>query len=228
MTAKVLIVDDEPQIRAFLRISLGAHGYQTAEAGRGEQAVQRCATEQPDLVILDLGLPDIDGLEVVRRIRDWSSVPILVLSVRSGDADKVAALDAGAQDYVTKPFSIAELMARLRALLRDRARAGEPEQSEIVVGELSIDLARRGVAVGGREVKLSRKEFDLLALLARHAGRLVTHRQLLEQVWGPAHLADTHYLRIYVAHLREKLGDDPSRPRYIVTEPGIGYRLLTE
>jgi len=228
MTAKVLIVDDEPQIRAFLRISLGAHGYRTVEAGRGEQAVQRCATEQPDLVILDLGLPDIDGLEVVRRIRDWSSVPILVLSVRSGDADKVAALDAGAQDYVTKPFSIAELMARLRALLRDRARAGEPEPSAIVVGELRIDLARRGVAVGGREVKLSRKEFDLLALLARHAGRLMTHSQLLEQVWGPAHLADTHYLRIYVAHLREKLGDDPSRPRYIVTEPGIGYRLLTE
>lgn len=226
--AKVLIVDDEPQIRAFLRISLGAHGYETAEAARGEQAVQRCAADRPDIVILDLGLPDIDGLEVVRRIREWSSVPILVLSVRAGDADKVAALDAGAQDYVTKPFSIAELMARLRALLRDRARAGEPEPSETVVNDLRIDLARRGVAVGGREVKLSRKEFDLLALLARHAGRLVTHRQLLEQVWGPAHVADTHYLRIYVAHLREKLGDDPSRPRYIVTEPGIGYRLLTE
>ena len=226
--AKVLVVDDEPQIRAFLRISLGAHGYQTVEAGRGEQAVQRCAVEQPDIVILDLGLPDIDGLEVVRRIREWSSVPILVLSVRAGEADKVAALDAGAQDYVTKPFSIAELMARLRAMLRDRARAGEPEPSEIVVDDLRIDLARRAVAVGERAVKLTRKEFDLLALLARHPGRLVTHRQLLEQVWGPAHLADTHYLRIYVAHLREKLGDDPSRPRYIVTEPGIGYRLLAE
>ena len=226
--AKILIVDDEPQIRAFLRISLGAHNFETVEAARGEQAVQRCAVDRPDLVILDLGLPDVEGLEVIRRIREWSSVPILVLSVRAGEADKVAALDAGAQDYVTKPFSIAELMARLRAVLRDRARAGEPEPSDIAVRDLHIDFARRGVAVGGREVKLSRKEFDLLALLARHAGRLLTHRQLLEQVWGPAHVKDTHYLRIYVAHLREKLGDDPNRPRYIVTEPGIGYRLLTE
>jgi two-component system KDP operon response regulator KdpE len=226
--AKILIVDDEPQIRAFLRISLGAHGYETAEAGRDEQAVQRCATEQPELVVLDLGLPDMDGLEVIRRIREWSAVPILVLSVRAGDADKVGALDAGAQDYVTKPFSIAELMARLRALLRDRARSGEPEPSEIAAGDVRIDLARRRVTAAGREVKLSRREFDLLALLARHAGRILTHRQLLEQLWGPAHVSETHYLRIYVAHLREKLGDDPSRPRYIVTEPGIGYRFLEE
>lgn len=224
--AKILIVDDEPQIRAFLRISLGAHGYETVEAGRGEQAVQRCATEQPDLMILDLGLPDMDGLEVIRRTREWSAVPIIVLSVRSEDADKVAALDAGAQDYVTKPFSIAELLARLRAVMRDRAKPGDPEPTELACGDLAIDLARRRVAVAGNEVKLSRKEFDLLALLARHAGRLLTHRQLLEQLWGPAHVSDTHYLRIYVAHLREKLGDDPSRPRYITTEPGIGYRFL--
>jgi two-component system, OmpR family, KDP operon response regulator KdpE len=222
--ARILVVDDEPQIRKFLRISLNAHGYEVVEAARGEDGVARCATERPDLVILDLGLPDLDGREVIARVREWSKVPIIVLSVRAAEAEKVAALDAGADDYVTKPFGIHELLARVRVALR--GQDGEQPPAVIAVGDLTIDIPRRLVQVAGAEIKLSRKEFALLRLLARHPGRIVTHQQLLREVWGPAHERETHYLRIYIGHLRQKLGDDPADPRYISNEPGVGYRLL--
>ncbi len=224
--ARILVVDDEPQIRKFLRISLSAYGYEVIEAARGEEGVGKCATESPDLVILDLGLPDLDGQAVIARMREWSSVPIIVLSVRAAEAEKVAALDGGADDYVTKPFGIHELLARVRAVLRSRRREGEPPPAVVRIGELAIDLARHRVRTGGAEVRLSRKEFALLRLLALHAGRIVTHQQLLREVWGPAHEHETHYLRIYIGHLRQKLGDDPANPQYISNEPGVGYRLL--
>ena len=182
----------------------------------------------PELVILDLGLPDLDGQEVIVRIREWSKVPIIVLSVRAAEAEKAAALDRGADDYVTKPFGIHELLARVRAALRGRRQDGEPPPAVVTVGDLSIDIPRRRVQVAGTEIKLSRKEFAILRLLAQHAGRIVTHRHLLRDVWGPAYEDETHYLRIYIGHLRQKLGDDPADPRYISNEPGVGYRLLEE
>jgi two-component system, OmpR family, KDP operon response regulator KdpE len=223
--ARVLVIDDESQIRKFLRISLTAYGYEVIEAVRGEDGIARCATESPDLVILDLGLPDLDGQAVIARIREWSRAPIIVLSVRAAEAEKVAALDAGADDYVTKPFGIHELLARVRAALRSRPEQGEPP-AVVEVGDLVIDIARRRVHLAGVEIRLSRKEFAILRLLAQHAGRIVTHPQLLREVWGPAHEHETHYLRIYIGHLRQKLGDDPADPRYISNEPGVGYRLL--
>lgn len=224
--AHILVVDDEPQIRKFLRISLHAHGYVVVEAIRGQDGIEKCATAQPDLVVLDLGLPDMDGKEVVTRIREWSDVPIIVLSVRAGETEKVAALDAGANDYVTKPFGIAELLARVRAALRlHRGHNGEPPAT-IDVGQLHIDLARHKVMLAGAEVKLSRKEFDILRILAMNAGHIVTHPQLLREVWGPAQESEVHYLRVYIGHLRQKLGDDSADPKYIGNEPGVGYRLL--
>ncbi|MEP9348145.1 response regulator [Xanthobacter sp. KR7-225] len=222
--ARILVVEDDAPIRRFLRIALGSGGYEVAEAERGRQGIELAATSAPDCVVLDLGLPDMDGKAVIAAIREWSRVPILVLSVRDQEAEKIAALDAGADDYVTKPFSVGELLARLRALLRARLdRAAEP--AEQMLGALVVNLANRTVRVDGREVKLTRKEFDVLALLARHPGRLVAHRQFLATVWGPAHLDDTHYLRIAIGHIREKLGDDAADPRFIITEPGVGYRL---
>ena len=226
--AKILIVDDEPQIRRFLRISLTANNYEVVEAGRGEEAINRTALDKVDLVILDLGLPDIDGQTVIAQIREWSTVPIIVLSVRAGDTEKVRALDGGAEDYLTKPFSIAELMARVRAALRKRAAEGAPRDPVFSHGALTVDLGKRRVTVDGADIKLSRKEYGILRLLAANPGRVLTHQQLLREVWGPGHLEDTHYLRIHVAHLRQKLGDNPSHPRYILTEPGIGYRLAEE
>ncbi len=225
--AKILVVDDEPQIRRFLRISLGAYGYEVVEAAAGQDAVNKSAIEKVDLVILDLGLPDIDGHIVIERIREWSEMPIIVLSVRSGDTEKVRALDGGAVDYLTKPFSIAELMARVRAALRKRGD-GKARDAIFANAGLTVDLGRRRVTIEGAEVKLSRKEYGILRLLANSPGRVLTHQQLLREVWGPAHLEDTHYLRIHVGHLRQKLGDDPAQPRYILTEPGIGYRLAEE
>jgi two-component system KDP operon response regulator KdpE len=178
-------------------------------------------------VILDLGLPDHDGKDVVRRIREWSEVPILILSVRQAETEKVAALDAGANDYVVKPFGIAELLARVRALLRRGGQGGEgADASEIVVGDLTVDVARHEVRLAGKPVKLTRKEFDLLHMLARHAGRILTHGQLLREVWGKAHEGDTQYLRVFVSQLRHKLDDDPAQPKYILNEPGVGYRML--
>lgn len=223
--ARILVIEDEAPIRRFLRIAVESAGFGFSEAGRGRQGIEMAATGAPDLVVLDLGLPDMDGRQVITSIREWSQVPILVLSVRDAETEKIAALDAGADDYVTKPFATGELLARIRALLRSR-KAPETEKTNIVAGDLSIDLAAHLVRVAGAEVKLTRKEFDVLALLARYAGRLVTHRQLLAAVWGPAHEDDAHYLRIAIGHIRDKLGDDAGNPRYILTEPGVGYRLI--
>jgi two-component system KDP operon response regulator KdpE len=223
--ARVLVVEDEKPIRRFLAIALSNAGFVVEEADRGRTGIAAAATRAPDLVVLDLGLPDMDGKAVVTAIREWSQVPILVLSVRDAEIEKIAALDAGADDYVTKPFATGELLARLRALLR--SRRGTPAEPPVFrAGRLTVDLARRVVTVDATEVRLTRKEFDVLALLVRHAGRLVTHRQLLEAVWGAAHLADTHYSRIAVGHIRDKLGDDAAAPEFIVTEPGVGYRLV--
>ncbi|KRA21074.1 response regulator [Lysobacter sp. Root604] len=224
-TARVLVVDDEPQIRKFLDISLRAQGYAVETADTGAGGLEALATHGADLVILDLGLPDRDGHEVLRELRQWSSVPVILLTVRAGEAEKVAALDAGANDYVTKPFGVQELMARVRALLRSHATQGEalPVFDD---GRLRVDLARREVRLDGESVALARKEYALLALLVQHAGRVVTQPQLLRELWGPTHQQDTHYLRILVGKLRHKLGDDAAAPRYIVTEPGVGLRFI--
>jgi two-component system KDP operon response regulator KdpE len=221
---RVLIVDDEPQIRRFLRTSLSAHGYRIIEASCGKEALALTTTERPEVILLDLGLPDMDGLEVIQRLREWSTVPIIVVSVRGQEAEKVEALDGGADDYVTKPFSMGELLARLRAALRHRLQA-EVDEPVFHTGSLSVDLVRRVVTVGGHEVKLTPKEYDLLRTLVSHAGKVMTHQYLLREVWGPGSLYETHYLRVYIGQLRQKLEPDPAQPRYILTEPGVGYRL---
>jgi len=222
---RILVIDDEPQIRKFLRISLSANGYEVVEAAAGEAGIAQCATTQPHLVILDLGLPDRDGQDVIARIREWSDVPIIVLSVRAKDSDKVHALDNGANDYVVKPFSIEELLARVRAAMRAKT-PGVSHMARLVVGDLVVDVPDHKVSLSGQDVKLTRKEFELLKILAQNAGRIVTHRQILREIWGPAHVDDIHYLRIYVGHLRQKLGDDPANPQFIESEPGVGYRLI--
>lgn len=223
--ATVLIVDDEPQIRKFLRIALAAQGYKVLEAETGGQGLEQAALGRPDLIVLDLGLPDMDGQVVLAQLREWTQVPVLVLSVRASEAQKVQALDAGANDYVTKPFGIQEFLARVRAVLR-QASQGQAAAPVVRLGELEVDLAGRRVTVGGVVLGLTRKEYAVLAQLAGHPGRVITQRQLLTDIWGPSHAEDTHYLRIVIGHLRHKLGDDPAKPRYIQTEPGVGYRLL--
>ena len=218
----VLVVDDEPQIRKFLDISLRAQGYATVLAANGREALERAATRNVDLVVLDLGLPDVEGHDVLRQLREWSGVPVLVLSVRAGESEKVRALDAGANDYVTKPFGVEELAARIRVLLRGRpGEAAAPVWSD---ARLRVDLARREVTLDGAAVHLTRKEYGVLALLVRHAGRVVTQQQILRELWGPTHVEDTHYLRIAIGKLRQKLGDDAAAPRWLETEPGVGYR----
>ena len=226
ITGRILLVEDDQGIRKFLRVALEAQGFALDEATSGRDGVARAATASPDLVVLDLGLPDMDGKDVIRRIREWSEVPILILSVRQAEEEKVAALDAGANDYVVKPFGIAEMLARVRALLRTNRSGAPGAEPEIVQGDLNIDLARHTVSLAGESVRLTRKEFDLLALLARNAGRILTHRQILNDIWGPAHEHDLQYLRVFVGRLRAKLGDDPSAPRFILNEPGVGYRFL--
>ena len=221
--ARVLVIDDEAPIRRFLRIALEAEGHGVIEAATAREGIAAIARETPALVILDLGLPDADGLSVLAEIRGWSAVPVIVLSVRSDEAGKVAALDAGAQDYVVKPFGVKELLARIRSLLRDRGGPAAP--SVIKVGDLRIDAAAHAVSRAGQQIHLTRREFDLLWMLASHAGRLVTHGMILKALWGPAHATDVQYLRVYVRQLRAKLGDDAANPRYILTEPGIGYRF---
>ena len=222
----VLVIDDEPQIRKFLRISLASQGYNVLEAATGAEGLSQVALNRPDVVVLDLGLPDMDGQQVLRDIREWSSVPVLVLSVRASEAQKVQALDSGANDYVTKPFGIQEFLARIRALLR-QAPSADAQEVALEIGPLTIDLAYRRVLLDGVEVALTRKEYAVLAQLSRHPGRVITQQQLLKDIWGPTHLENSHYLRIVVGHLRQKLADDPTRPRFIATEPGVGYRLLS-
>lgn len=222
---RLLVIEDEAPIRRFLRIVLEGAGHVMDEAARGREGIERAATGAPSAVVLDLGLPDMDGKAVIAAIRGWSDVPIVVVSVRSAEAEIVAALDAGADDYVTKPFAPAELLARLRALVRRRSDREPP--LVLTHGLLAIDLAARRVTMAGTPLRLTRKEFDVLALLARNAGRLLTHQEMLRTIWGPAHLGDSHYLRIAVGHLREKLGDDAAAPRLIFTEPGIGYRFAS-
>ena len=224
----VLVIDDEAQIRKFLDIGLRAEGYDVVLAANAAEGLAKAATRSPDLVILDIGLPDREGHEVLAELRQWSQVPVLMLSVRDAESEKVRALDAGANDYVTKPFGIQELMARLRALLRNRPGEPEPTSQRYDDGRLAIDLSRRDVHLDGEPLALTRKEYAVLAMLLRHAGRVVTQQQLLRDIWGPTHVHDTHYLRIVLAKLRQKLGDDPTTPRWLKTEPGVGYRFLSQ
>lgn len=220
----VLVIDDEPQIRRLLRVTLEAHGYRVLDAATGAEGIVEVAQRRPDLVLLDLGLPDLHGREVLRRIREWSRVPILILSVHDQEEDKVAALDGGADDYVTKPFHSAELLARMRAALRH----AQPPGVEAVfrAGRIEVDLATRTVRKDGEVVRLSPTEYALLRVLVVHAGKVLTHRQLLTEVWGAKAVEQTHYLRVHVARLREKLEQDPGAPSLILTEPAVGYRLL--
>lgn len=222
----VLVVDDELQIRRFLRVSLEANGYVVDEAKDGQEAILTSARLRPDIIILDLGLPDMDGLEVLNRLREWSQIPVIVLSVRDADREKVTLLDAGADDYLTKPFSVDELLARMRTAQR-HARS-EEKPAIFSCGPIQVDLARRSVTRNGEIVKLTPTEYALLRLLIQHAGRVLTHRQILKEVWGTEYVNETHYLRVYFAQLRQKLEDDPALPKIIHTEPGVGYRLHCE
>ena len=224
----IVLIEDEPQIRRFLRATLTGQGYRLFEAGTAADGLVEVASRQPDVVIIDLGLPDLDGLDVIRRLREWSKVPVIVLSARGQERDKVGALDAGADDYVSKPFSAGELLARVRVALRHAAGAAHEESAAFTVGELQVDLLRRHVTVAGTEVRLTPIEYKLLATLVRYAGRVVTHQQLLRDVWGPSHDDQSHYVRVYMAHLRHKIEAQPARPRYLLTEPGVGYRLAAE
>ena len=222
----VLVVDDELQIRRLLRVCLEANGYRVLEAATGREAITEAAQRRPDVVVLDLGLPDLDGLAVLKRLREWSQVPVVVLSVRDHEEDKITALDNGADDYVTKPFSTGEILARLRVAQRHAHPALEKTVSRF--GPVEVDLAERRVKLKGQEVKLTATEYALLSLFVRHAGKVLTHHHILRELWGPNATEQTHYLRVYVAHLREKLESDPAHPRLIVTEPGVGYRWLEE
>jgi two-component system, OmpR family, KDP operon response regulator KdpE len=225
----VVLIEDELQIRRFLRATLAGQGYRLFEATTGADGLIEVASRQPDVVIVDLGLPDIDGLEVIRRMREWTAVPVIVLSARGQERDKVTALDAGADDYVSKPFGAGELLARIRVALRHTAGAShEGEEAAFKLGDLEVDQLRRHVTLRGAEIKLTPIEYKLLTTLVRHAGKVVTHQQLLREVWGPSHDDQAHYLRVYMAHLRHKLETEPARPRYLLTEPGVGYRLAVE
>lgn len=224
----VVVIEDEAEIRRFLRVTLHAQGYRLFEAATGADGLVEAATRQPDVVIVDLGLPDADGLEVIRRLREWSSVPIIVLSARGGERDKVTALDAGADDYVEKPFGTDELLARVRVALRHGAGGSRDTDAVFTIDGLIVDQARRVVSVDGHEVHLTPIEYKLLTILVHHAGKVLTHRQLLREVWGPTHVEHAHYLRVYMAQLRRKIERDPAQPRYLLTEPGVGYRLVDE
>jgi two-component system KDP operon response regulator KdpE len=225
-TANILVVDDEPQIRRFLRLALETHGYSVVEASTAEMALRAAVTRRPDLVVLDLGLPDREGFDVLAAIREWSQIPVLVLSVRARETEKVRAFELGADDYVVKPFGMAELLARIGAALRRRAQ-DQPMAPVFQAGALEVDLGRRVVRVDHIEVRLSPKQYRLLQVLVQNAGKVVTHRQLLSEVWGAAHVDDVQYLRVFVRKLRDRIEADPARPRYLVTELGVGYRLRT-
>jgi two-component system, OmpR family, KDP operon response regulator KdpE len=225
VSSVVLVVDDELQIRRFLKISLEANDYRVYEVDNGTDAIVKAAQLRPDFIILDIGLPDIDGFEVLSRLREWTKIPVIMLSVRDTDRDKIAALDAGADDYLTKPFSVDELMARMRVAQRHAQPVAETDV--FTAGDVQVDFTHRVVTRGGEPVKLTPTEYALLRLLIQHAGKVLTHRQILREVWGPEYENETHYLRVYFAQLRQKLEDDPTLPRMILTEPGVGYRLAT-
>jgi two-component system KDP operon response regulator KdpE len=222
---RVLVVDDERAIRRYLQAALNAQGYTVYEANSGQAALQSVLADRPDLIILDLGLPDLDGVEVTRQLREWTPIPIIILSVREQETDKISALDAGADDYLTKPFSSGELLARMRAALRHASQ--NPSDPVFETDNLQVDFARRQVKVNGEEISLTPTEYDLLRILVQNAGRVLTQRQLLRQVWGNAYETEAHLLRVNMSNLRRKLEPDPTRPRYIITEPGVGYRLRT-
>jgi two-component system KDP operon response regulator KdpE len=219
-----LVIDDEPQIRRLLRVTLEANGYRVFEAANGNDGLAETAQRRPDIVLLDLGLPDIDGVTVLKRLREWTGVPVIILSVRDQEDDKINALDSGADDYLTKPFGTGELLARLRAALRHNQ--GHGADAMFHTGNLDVDLASRIVRKRDQEVKLTPIEYSLLRLFVTHAGKVLTHRQLLSEIWGPKAMGQSHYLRVHIAHLREKIEDDPSQPKLIVTEPAVGYRLV--
>jgi two-component system KDP operon response regulator KdpE len=226
--ATLLLIEDEPEIRRFLRTTLPAHGFRLHEAVTGKDGLTEAKARNPDLILLDLGLPDLEGNEVIRQIREWTATPIIVLSARDQEQAKVAALDLGADDYITKPFGVNELLARVRTALRHVARTDDNGESVFLLDNLKVDLGRRQVFVSGKEVHLTPIEYKLLTTLIRYAGKVLTHRQLLKEVWGPLHVDEGHYLRVYMRQLRNKLERNPAQPRYLVTELGVGYRLRTE
>ena len=229
MKPRILLIEDDPQIRRFLRTSLGVQGYELIEAETGNDGLALAASQVPDVVILDLGLPDLEGIEVIRRLREWSSMPIIILSARGQERDKVANLDAGADDYLTKPFGMAELLARIRVALRRKLPAEEGKPVPVfALGDLKVDFERRRVFRGQEEIHLTPIEYKLLSVLVKYRGKVVTHSQLLKEVWGPAYTGQNPYLRIFILNLRRKLEDDPTRPYYLITEPGVGYRLRDE
>lgn len=222
----VLVVEDEPQMRRFIRATFTSHQYRVIEASSASEALMFASSHNPDIVLLDLGLPDGDGVELTRRIREWSQMPIIIISARGREDDKVTALDAGANDYLTKPFGVNELLARMRVALRYAKRSDTaPEVSRMEFGALRIDLVRREVTLDGKEVHLTPIEFKLLVLLAQNAGKVLTHQQVLKEIWGPSYAAQTHYVRVHMAELRKKIEANPARPKLVVTEPGVGYRL---
>jgi two-component system KDP operon response regulator KdpE len=229
MKPRILLIEDDPQIRRFLRTSLGVQGYELMEAETGKDGLALAASQVPDLVILDLGLPDLEGIEVIRRLREWSSIPIIILSARGQERDKVANLDAGADDYLTKPFGMAELLARIRVALRRKLPAEEGKAVTVFsLGDMRVDFERRRVFRGDQEIHLTPIEYKLLSVLIKYRGKVVTHSQLLKEVWGPAYTGQNPYLRIFILNLRRKLENDPTRPYYLITEPGVGYRLRDE
>lgn len=221
----VLVIEDEPQMRRFLRASLTSHGFQVVEAAAAKEGTALATSHNPEIILLDLGLPDADGMALTRELRGWARMPIIVISARGREADKVEALDSGADDYLTKPFGVNELLARIRVALRHAQQARGTTQTVVEIGALRLDLGRREVTLDGRELHLTPIEYRLLALLASHAGKVLTHRQILNEVWGPGHAGQTHYLRVYMAQLRRKIERDPARPKLLSTEPGVGYRF---
>ena len=222
----VVVIEDDPPIRRFLRTGLSTHGFVVFEAGDGRQGIIEAGVRKPDLIILDLGLPDMDGVTVIQQIREWSAMPIIILSARSAEQSKIEALDAGADDYLTKPFGLGELLARTRVALRHWLRMPEQNPSGVfVTGNLKVDLLNRWVHIGDKEIHLTPIQYRLLSVLVQHAGKVLTHRQILKDVWGPSHTESSHYLRIYMSQLRQKLEEDPTQPKYLLTESGVGYRL---